>query len=153
MFDRSQIDRFSAGGQQLREAVAGLNQQKLTAFPIPGTWSIHQIVVHLMDSDLVMTDRMKRTIAMDNPLLTAFDESAYIQRLSPHALPVEQCIGLFDQNRQLMATILRHLPDEAFDRAGTHNERGRITLAEQLAGSIDHLEHHLRFIQKKRAMV
>ena len=30
----------------------------MLAFPIPGTWSIQQIIMHLMDSDLIASDRM-----------------------------------------------------------------------------------------------
>jgi hypothetical protein len=31
-----------------------------------------------------------------------------------------------------------------------HNERGKLTLPQMVAGYIDHLEHHLRFLREKR---
>jgi uncharacterized damage-inducible protein DinB len=153
VFDRKLIETFAQGGQVLREAVAGLSRAQLTAFPIPGTWSIHQIVVHLMDADAVAVDRMKRVAAMNNPLLIGYDESAYIEKLSPHEMSLDDCLALFDLNRRLMAGILRRLPDEAFDRTGVHNEAGKVTLGGLVESYIRHLDHHLAFIHKKRAMV
>lgn len=152
-FDRNLIEEYARGGQVLRRAVEGLSREQLQAFPIPGTWSIQQIVVHLLDADLVAIDRMKRIVAMDNPLLLAYDESAFMRTLHPEEQPVEQVLQAYDALRTLWAITLRKLPDEAFQRTGIHNERGKVTLAEQLKTYIDHLNHHLAFIEKKRKMV
>ena len=65
------------GGQKLADAVRGLRREDLQAHPVPGKWSIQQVVIHLMDSDLVTTDRMKRVIAEDNPTLLAYDEEKF----------------------------------------------------------------------------
>ncbi len=151
--NRDLIERYAQGGGQLRAAVAGLSKEQLTAFPVPGTWSIQQIVVHLMDSDLIASDRMKRVAAMELPLLIGYDETAFIDKLDPHDQPIDDVLSVFDLNRKLTARVLRKLPDDAFARAGIHNERGKITLEEFVVSYIKHLEHHLGFIAKKRAMV
>jgi hypothetical protein len=49
----------------------------MRAFPVPGTWSIQQIVLHMMDSDLIASDRMKRVIAEDRPTLIGYNETAF----------------------------------------------------------------------------
>ena len=36
------------------------------AYPIAGTWSIAELVAHVLDSDLVFADRIKRLIAEDS---------------------------------------------------------------------------------------
>ena len=61
--DRSWIERYAAGANVPAEAIRGLTPTDLNAFPVPGTWSIQQIVIHLMDSDLIGSDRMKRVAA------------------------------------------------------------------------------------------
>ena len=43
--------------------IRGLTAQELNSFPVPGTWSVQQVIFHLMDSDLICSDRMKRVIA------------------------------------------------------------------------------------------
>ena len=54
--------------------------------------------------------------------------------------------------------VLRRLPgesvpDSAFARVGTHNEKGRITLQDLLETYVEHLEHHLKFLRHKRQLL
>lgn len=79
--DRSLIDQYEKGSDDLRMAVRGLQRDDLLAYPVPGTWSIQEIVIHLMDSDLISADRMKRIIAEENPSLIGFDESRFVKNL------------------------------------------------------------------------
>jgi hypothetical protein len=151
--NRELIEAYARGASGPAEAIAGLSPQQLNAFPVPGTWSIQQVVLHLMDSDLIASDRMKRVIAEHEPQLIGYDESAFAQRLHYEKLDAQAACQVFALNRQLTAVILRNLPDEAFQRAGLHNEAGRQTLAQLVQTYVNHLEHHLRFIKQKREMV
>ncbi len=147
----SVIDRYAAGGPLLQYAVSELHSPHELATPGPGDWSIAELVAHLLDSDLVIADRMKRVIAEDEPVLLAFDENAWIRRLDSHAMPIHEAVSLFAANRHWMARILRRCPESDFPRFGMHSETGRKTLAELLAGAVGHLDHHLRFLYAKRA--
>lgn len=151
--DRSLIEQYATGGQKLRAAVTGLAKADLNAFPVPGTWSIQQIVVHLMDGDLIWTSRMKLIIAEDRPTILGFNESLFTERLMYDIQPVEDVITIFETNRRVFAGVLRALPDQAFDRVGLHNEAGQISLFKAIATMVNHLDHHLGFIQRKRAML
>ena len=75
--DRSLIEQYEAGAGVPALAIRGLSVEDLDAHPVPGTWSLREIVVHLMDSDLVGSERMKRVIAMEEPSLLGYDESAF----------------------------------------------------------------------------
>ena len=151
--DRQLIERYAGGSRVLHEAIEGLGIGDLVAYPVPGTWSIQQIVFHLSDSDLIGSDRMKRIIAEDRPQLIGYDETAFSQRLFYHELNIWWACDLFEKNRLLMAEILRRLPDEAFRRIGLHSERGEVTLADMVRTYVDHLERHLGFIRRKREML
>ncbi len=151
--DRQLIDRYVAEAGDLGKAIAGLAPEDLLAFPVPGTWSIQQIVLHIVDSDLVLADRMKRVIAEDKPLLIGFDESKFTARLHYEVQDPALACDVLAKNRQLMASVLRKLPDEAFDRAGIHSERGKVTLADLLLNAVNHLQHHLKFVYEKRKLL
>lgn len=148
---RPLIDRYACGGAILGYAVTGLSPEQETAHPGPGAWSIAQLVTHLLDSDLVFSDRMKRVIAENDPVLQAFDENAWMERLGGESMPVEEAVNLVVANRQWMTRILRRLDDADFARAGQHSELGRITLAEVVAKATNHVDHHLRFLYVKRS--
>ena len=148
--NRELIEEYLKGGDSLRMAVRGLAREDLLAFPVPGTWSIQQIVLHLMDSDLILADRMKRVIAEENPTLVGFDETKFVANLHYDEQSADDAVTILDLNRQNFAKVLRKLPDSAFQRTGTHSERGPMRLADLLAGAVKHLQHHLKFIVEKR---
>jgi uncharacterized damage-inducible protein DinB len=149
--NRKLIDDFAGGGEQLRLAVAGLTAEALRTRCAPGVWSIHEVVIHLADSDAIAIDRMKRMLTDDNPTQLNADETAYIERLFPHEQSLDDALTLVDLGRRQFACVLRRLPDEAFARVATHELGGRRTLAEMLASYTEHLAHHVRFIREKRA--
>jgi len=148
--DRKVIEDYEKGGDDLRMAVRGLTREDTLAFPVPGTWSIQQLVIHLLDSDLVMADRMKRVIAEDNPALLAFDENKWVKNLFYEEQSIEDAVTLFETNRRNLARVLKKLPDSAFDRVGVHNERGPLKLSDLVAFCVTHLKHHMKFLVDKR---
>ncbi len=148
--DRTLIDRFERGGATLRTAIEGLSEDDMRAKPGPGAWSIRELVIHVLDSDLVVHDRMRRIAGMHKPLLLAYDENAYIEVLPYNALDLNLVCDVFESTRRLMAQMLRALPDEAFAREGVHNEVGIVTLGKLVDMYSWHLEHHMEFARKKR---
>jgi uncharacterized damage-inducible protein DinB len=145
------IDRFAEGGPLLAYALSGLAPGHEKARPGPGSWSIAELAAHLVDADLVIGDRMKRVIAEEQPVLLAFDENAWLDRLDSQSMPVDEVAVLFAAHRRWMARVLRNCTEADFARAGMHSEAGRKTLADLLAGAVGHLDHHLRFLYGKRA--
>ena len=151
--DQRLIDAFVSSGARLRRAVAGLSPADLIARPVPGQWSILEVVVHLADSDAIAIDRMKRILTEDNPPLLYADETAYVERLFSHEQSLEDALTLIEVGRRQFARVLRKLPAEAFQRCGTHNRRGPMSVAEMVQGYIDHVDHHLKFIIEKRGLL
>lgn len=156
--DRTLIDQYEACPGRLREAVAGLSPEQLRWVPPAdaglGLWSVHQIVIHLADSDAIAVHRMKRIIAEENPLLIGYDESGFVRTLSYHEQSIDEALTLIELGRRGMALVLRKLPDEAFHRRGVHNERGTVRLGQLVGDYIEHVDHHLKYIRLKReAMV
>ncbi len=145
------IDRFAAGSEILVYATQQLSREQETARVGPGEWTVAELVAHLLDSDLVLADRMKRIIAEENPTLPAFDENAWLTRLHSGEQSVEEAVNLFVAHRHWMTRLLRRLPREDFARSGTHSEKGRKTLADVVSTAAGHVDHHLVFLYGKRA--
>ena len=148
--DRNLLEIYEDGGRKLIKGIEHLDRNDLTAFPVPGAWSIQQLVCHLADSDLVFSDRIKRVIAEDRPQLLAFDENLWAKNLHYELQSPQDAVELFALNRRLTAAVLKVLPDEAFRRAGVHSERGELTLEQIVRTAVGHLDHHLKFLYDKR---
>lgn len=151
------IEAYAAGADKLAMAVRGLSKEDLAWKPPAdakvGKWSIQQIIVHMTDSEAVHADRMKRVIAEENPTLVAFDEARWAANLAYEQRSAEDSLGLFAAICKDMTVILRNLAPAAWQRTGMHTERGKMTLAQLVNGSNQHLDHHLEFVHAKRRLM
>ena len=147
------IDRFVANASIYTHDLAGLSDTDLDARPVAGQWTIRELVWHVVDSDIILADRMRRIIAEDNPPLTAFDETAFVHRLFYTQRPLEPAVQLYEANRLVTAEILRRLQPEDFERRGRHSEVGPMTLLELLQKAVAHPLHHRKFLVEKRRLI
>ncbi len=148
--EKTLIDRYEAGAGILAGAVEGLSAEQLDAVPIANMWSIRQIIRHMHDSDPLGSFRMKLVLTEDEPVLPLYDHDSFARELFYTTLPVDTALDTFRTNRLTTTEILRRLPESAFDRVGLHPERGRMTLTDLVELYAWHVDHHLKFIRKKR---
>jgi uncharacterized damage-inducible protein DinB len=144
------IDDYVAGPATVRKAIAGMTPAQRLARPVAGNWSTMEVVCHLADSEQAWAHRIKRVLAEDRPLLIGYDESRFTASLAYHQLDLEEELDMIELTRNQLARVLRTLSADALARTGIHNERGSITLEQMLQIEIDHIAHHLRFVQAKR---
>jgi uncharacterized damage-inducible protein DinB len=144
------VQQYLAGPRMLRRAVYGMDAEQIRARPVPGRWSTLEVVCHIVDFEPILADRMKRIIALDNPTLLAADENRFAERLYYHDRDLAEELVLLEATRSQMARILLKLDPEALQRVGTHSEKGPRTLQQILTSAIEHIPHHVRFIEEKR---
>ena len=144
------IEIYSHGGNKIRQAIMHLTRDDLLMVPIPGKWSTQTVVLHVADAEAALADRIRRVIAMDDPVLLAWDENKFAERLMYDEQSADDAVAMIDLTRRQLSRLLHRLPLDAFERFGRHSERGRQTLLDLVNFSISHLDHHLKFIYEKR---
>jgi uncharacterized damage-inducible protein DinB len=145
------ISMYEHGSEELRTAVAGMSNGELRARPIAGKWSTLEVVCHVADCEQFFADRMKRTVAMDRPLLLGADGFRYPEPLRYQDHDLHQELDIVTITRRQMAHTLRLLPADAWQRTAVHSETGMVILKQLLLHAVNHLHHHLRFVAEKRA--
>jgi hypothetical protein len=144
-------DQLLDGAAALRQAVAGMTREQLTARPVAGKWSTLEVVCHLADFDPILVDRMKRIIALpDVPLLLVADENDFQKALAYHDRDAENELAIIDATRRQAAQIIRTLKPEQLQLTGCHNKKGIVTLEKVIQTAINHIPHHLKFVAEKR---
>jgi GNAT superfamily N-acetyltransferase len=146
---RQLINRYEGGPDFVRAAVAGMNGQELRSRPEPGRWSTLEVVCHICDTEQMFADRMKRTLAMERPLLVSADGDRYPGPVRYHDRDLEAELALISLTRRQMALILRLAPAEAWTRQAEHTELGLVTLKQLLEHGVRHLEEHVASIDNK----
>lgn len=141
---------YAAGADACEKAVAGLTGEQLLSRPVPGKWSSLEALCHIGDTEQFFADRMKRTMAMDRPLLLGAAGSIYPVPIKYQERDVREELDLIRLTRAQMVRILKLQPPEAWERTAVHSEVGLMTLRQLLQHSVKHLALHLAAIAEKR---
>lgn len=144
------IARYRTGHGLLRNTLQDLDDTQLDARPVPGKLSARQVLAHVADCEQFYADRMKRTIAMDRPLLLGADGWLYPEALHYESRDTELDLRLIEATRAQMARDLEALDAETWGRVAVHSETGLVTLRQLLLHAIRHLEWHIETILEKR---
>ena len=145
------LKQYEQGPKLLKAVVASVSDDRLDKTPVPGTWSIRQVVCHIADFEPVYADRMNRLLVVDNPSLFGGVSDVFAAGLHYEKRSIQDELELIDAIRRQMAVILRNTDVEDFQRTGVHSEAGPLTLETLLERITGHIPHHMTFIEAKIA--
>jgi uncharacterized damage-inducible protein DinB len=143
----AQITAYETLADQLMQNIEGLSETQLRQKPEPGSWSIHEIIMHLADGDIVGSWRMRKALAEQEPRLDEFDQDAWDHNLSYLQQDRMLALQLLKALRASNAALLRSLPAEAWDRRGMHVTNGPMTVYDFFNAYLNHGKEHLDQIQ------
>jgi hypothetical protein len=113
-------------------------------------WTIHEIVVHIADSEANSYVRCRRFIAEPGQTVTAYDERAWAEVLRYHEQDIDEALELFKWLRLKSYHLIRTLPESTWSNTVYHPENGMMTLDDWL----DVYERHVRdHIAQMRAVL
>ena len=130
--------------------LTGVYGEEIDFTPAQEKWSIRQIAAHVADAEMVGAQRFRAVIAEDAPTLAAFDQNAWVRNLDYARRLPKQSLESFRRVRAENYELLKALPEPAWERAGMHTERGRVSLRQLLEIYAEHAEQHARQMQTLR---
>jgi hypothetical protein len=145
------LERFRRGAELVAVSTTGAAGAMLDFKPGENKWGVRTIVCHLADTEVVLAMRLRQIIAEDNPVLPAFDQDRWAERLDYSKRKLSQALDSFRRTRAENYELLKDLPEATFARVGQHSKRGAITLLDLLRIFAEHPEKHVHQIQAARA--
>jgi hypothetical protein len=138
-------------GQAYELLVAGLKQfpPEMWHFrPAPDFWTIHEIVVHITDSEANSYIRGRRFIAEPDAQVMAYDEKRWAINLNYHQQSTEDALELFKWLRHNTYQLIRALPESVWSNTVYHPENGLMTMDDWLHIYERHIPDHLTQMQE-----
>ncbi len=145
-----QIETLRRLPERLRSAVSGLNDVQLDTPYRDGGWTVRQVVHHFADSHANSYIRFKLALTEDAPTIKPYDEAAWA-RLPDSRMSVAPSLDFVSGIHARLVALLQSMSEEDFQRGFNHPERGRMTLATNLALYAWHSRHHVAHITNLRA--
>jgi hypothetical protein len=144
------IAGYRAGYGALLAALEGLTPEELDWRPNPDAWSVRDVVHHLEDAELTGAVRLRGLLAVDAPLVPAFDEDVYRRRLSYATRPIAPALDAIHAAHRTTAELLDRLAADDWNRVGTHSEEGPYSLLRWLTFHATHTHEHAAQIRQLR---
>jgi hypothetical protein len=112
----------------------------------PGKWSARRVIVHLAQTELALTTRVRFAASQDGYVAQPFNQDAWLL-LDDHA-DAATALDAYTALRRLNLAMFKGMTPAQRQRVFTHPEYGDLTpdwVAAQLAG---HDIHHLKQLQR-----
>ncbi len=142
------IESYGAAYDQLIAALPQFPREMWQYRAKPDGWTIHEIVVHIADSEANSYVRCRRCIAEPGSTVMAYDEMAWAQKLNYHAQSPEAAIELFRYLRECSYRLIKTLPEAAWTSTIVHPENGVMTMDDWLEVYDRHVPDHIAQMQE-----
>jgi hypothetical protein len=106
-------------------------------------WTIHEILIHLADSEANGYLRCRRLIAEPGSDILGYDEAEWARRLNYHAQNPDDALALFRLMRRMTYELIRDLPESAWANTVVHSDTGRMSFDEWLEIYERHVPVHI----------
>ena len=106
-------------------------------------WTIHEVVVHIADSEGNSFVRARRFIAEPGKDVMAYDESAWADALNYAEQDPDDAIQLFRWLRGNTHSLIKVLPESTWSNTIYHPENGTMTMDDWLDIYESHVRDHV----------
>jgi hypothetical protein len=145
------IDALSQTPETVAGLVKDLSELDLRVKSSPVEFSVVENVCHLRDIEIEgYTTRIGRILTENNPLLPDIDGSRLAVEREYHNQNLSQALQAFTDARKQTTQTLRGLVSEQFDREGTLEGVGSVTIRRLLLMMRDHDADHVRKLSALR---
>ena len=145
MYDtaRDLADAMAAAPDALEGLLAGLDDVRArVARGGDEAWSVVEVVCHLRDAEERAVERM-RAIRDEDDRIAGYDQEAWAVERDYANADLGAAAAAFRRHREAHVAGLRALPADAWQRAGTHEEWGRVTIENHTIHMAAHDVQHL----------
>jgi uncharacterized damage-inducible protein DinB len=143
--DPLQVQKTTA--ESLARLIQGLDKQRLTRRPAPGTWSMAEILAHLADAEVVAAWRLRLVLGQNGATIQSFDQNVWAETFNYEHRDSRVSLETFRMLRMSNLLLLESIPEKLWENYGTHQERGKETVAHIVSMYAGHDLNHLRQVE------
>lgn len=136
--------------EQVREFCSTVSEDRAAVVDPPYTWTVKQVLGHMIDTERVFGYRASRVAAGDQTALPGFDENAMVAGLDYSTVDLASLVEELLYLRFSNTYLFDRLNDEQLSRIGLAD--GKPISARACAYvMVGHVEHHMRILRKRLA--
>lgn len=139
----SQVDR-------LKVLLQGLPPEEANVCHPPYTWTIKQVIGHLIDTERIFADRLHRFAAGEQQPQPGFDQNQYVDQMDYRTPSLDDLLDELGACRAANRLLVRRIPKAAWDRRGVASGH-EVSVRGLLWMLVGHVAYHARIIEQRVA--
>lgn len=144
---KDRLETYQAAYQQLASALAHFPREMWQFRPAADRWTIHEIIVHITDSEANSYVRCRRLLAEPGSSVLGYDENTWARELRYQEQSADDALECFRWLRHSTAMLIKDLPEAAWANRVNHSENGWMTLDDWLNTYASHVPDHIDQMQ------
>ncbi|MDP1714115.1 MAG: DinB family protein [Anaerolineales bacterium] len=108
------IELYGKGYDLLIETLKDVPLEIWQFKPAPAEWSIHEIIIHLADSEAIAAQQARLMVAEPGGTVMAYNPDAWASNLHYHEQDAEEALQLLRLTRAFTYRWFKNLPEKAF---------------------------------------
>jgi hypothetical protein len=116
------IELYGRGYDQLTAALAEVPREAWLFKPEPKEWSVHEVIIHLADSESNAALRARKLIVEPGGTVMGYDQDQWAITLNYHGQDLQDALDIVRLVRKTTYELLKKQPDEVFERSVKHPE-------------------------------
>ena len=116
------IELYGRGYDMLMETLKDIPREMWTFKPEPKDWSVHEVLVHLADSESNAALRARKLIVEPGGTLMGYDQDKWAVELDYHDQSHEDALETVRLVRKTTYTLLKKQPEDVFEHSVKHPE-------------------------------
>ena len=143
------IEQYGHGFDLLTAALAYVPRKSWEYKASAADWSVHEIIVHMGDSESMAALRLRKLIVEPGTTLMGYEEARWAGALGYQNLDPEDSLQVIKYARQTTYKLLKTLRDETFTHSVTHPEHNEpYTFEKWLNIYSKHIPDHIAQIKR-----
>jgi hypothetical protein len=142
------VELFAGGPALLSEALRACPKKMWLYRPMPDRWSIHEIILHLADSEADAYIRSRQFIVEPGSDALEHSASSWASSLGYFHQSTRDALNLISRLRKMTYQLLRFLPDSVWAHTVKLPKEGLLTLEQWVEKQTGHIPHHVEQIQQ-----
>ena len=152
------LARYADGPSQLEAAIAGLTATELNVAKSPDTWTMRQIVHHVVDSDDLWKTCIEAALRNSQDVFSLqwywnIPQDTWVEIWDYASRPVEPSLARFRANRRHIVLLLERIPG-AWERSmlvkWPHRAEEPVTIGDVVETQANHAMGHINEIRRIR---
>ena len=142
--ERTQLlQQYRNGPLLLKEALAQVPEQIWKYKPAPNKWSVHEIVIHLADTEVQSHVRCRMILAEPGTTMMNHEEYQWSVALNYLSQDMQEALAVISIMRVANSKLIESVSESSWRQYCMHSRRGRITLEDWLKTYSEHIPQHV----------